>query len=134
MGRRKKKEVSRERVMEELVAIGFARVTDFLCVENNELVVRPTDELSPEAGAAIASIERTGQGFKVKFYDKLKALELLGKHMGMFDGKGGPERQQENNLLEEILKATKKEMDIHDLQELQQTAAAGNDMVEPAGN
>ena len=32
-GKKKRKEVSRERVMEELVAIGFAKVTDFLCVK-----------------------------------------------------------------------------------------------------
>ena len=132
MSRKKKKQVSRERVMEELVAIGFARVTDFLCVKNGELVVQATDALTPETGAAIASIERTTQGLKVKFYDKLKALELLSKLMGLFDGKSFPE-QQENNLLEEILKATREEMDIHDIPELQQTADTGHDMVEPAG-
>ena len=130
MARRKKK-VSRERVMEELVAIGFAKVTDFLCVQNDELVIKSTDTLTPEAGAAIASIERTSQGLKVKFYDKLKALELLGKHMGMFDGKGYQEITQ-NNLLEEILKATQGEMDLHDISELQQAAASGNDLVEPS--
>ena len=65
----------------------------------------------------------------LKFYDKLKALELLSKLMGLFDGKSFPE-QQENNLLEEILKATREEMDIHDIPELQQTADAGDDLVE----
>jgi len=131
-GKRKKKEVSRERVMEELVAIGFAKVTDFLCVKNGELILQSTDALTPEAEAAIASIERTGQGLKVKFYDKLKALELLGKHMGMFDGKAYQETP-ENNLLEEILKATQKEMDVHDISELQQATAFGDDLVEPSG-
>ena len=72
--------------MEELAAIGFARATDCLYVEDNNLAVRPSREISPEAGASIASIERTAGGLKVKFYDKLRALELLGKHMGMFEG------------------------------------------------
>lgn len=131
-GKKKSGEVSRERVMEELVAIGFAKVTDFLCVKNDELVIKSTDALTPEAEAAIASIERTSQGLKVKFYDKLKALELLGKHMGMFDGKGQQEAPQ-NNLLEEIIKATQKEMDIRDISELQQAADSGDDLVESPG-
>ena len=40
---------------------------------------------------------------KVKFYDKLKALELLGKHLGMFAGTGTDPEQ--SNLLEAILSA-----------------------------
>lgn len=118
--------------MEELVAIGFAKVTDFLCVKNDELVIKSTDALTPEAEAAIASIERTSQGLKVKFYDKLKALELLGKYIGMGDGKGRNE-EPENNLLEEILKATQKEIDVHDISELQQASDSGDDLVESPG-
>ncbi|MBQ7340914.1 MAG: terminase small subunit [Oscillospiraceae bacterium] len=124
MGRNKK--ISRERVMEELVAIGFAKATDFLCVQDGELVIKNTDELPGSLEAAIASIEKTTHGWKVKLYDKLKALELLGKCMGMLDGKVLPEK---NNLLEELLKATKEE--IYDLPEIQQEADAGNDLVEP---
>ncbi len=130
MGRKKK--ISRERVMEELVAIGFARVTDFLCIKDGELVIRSPEEQVPQAEAAIASIEKTNHGWKVKFYDKLKALELLGKLMGMFDGGGMPESKR-NNLLEKLLEATKEEMDVHDIPELQQAAAACDDLVEQTG-
>lgn len=125
MGRTKK--ISRKRVLEELVAIGFARATDFLCIKNGELVIRDTDQLKKPTEAAIASIEKTAQGWKVKFYDKLKALELLGKYMGMLDGKALPE-ERKNNLLEELLKATREECD--DLSEIQQKTNAGNDLVE----
>lgn len=128
---RKKKEVSAERVVEELAAIGFSRVTDFLYVENNTLMIRPSEELSAGEKAAIASIERTANGFKVKFYDKLKALELLGKHMGMFDPKQC-QPVHNSNLLEAILAATQEEISTDDIPELQQTADPGHDMVEPA--
>ena len=131
MGRKKK--LSQERVLEELVAIGFARVTDYLYVQDGQLLLRPQEEIGRDAGAAIASIECTNSGVKVKFYDKLKVLELLGKHLGMFDGKASQEEKKENNLLEAILAATQEEVDITDLPEIQQTAESGHDLVEPAG-
>lgn len=132
MGRRRKGEVSERQVIEELAAIGFAKVTDYLYVEDNVLMIRPTEELTEREKAAIAAVERTSSGIKVKFYDKIKALELLGKHIGMFDGKGAP-KGTDNNLLEAILAATREEVDLHDIPELQQAADAGNELVEPAG-
>lgn len=121
----------KERILGELKAIGFARATDYLYTCGDQLVIRSTQELSPEDGAAIAAIERSSSGLKVKFYDKLKALELLGKSCGLFEGAGVQET--ENNLLEVILEATKKEMMLDDIPEAQPAAAADHDLVEQAG-
>ncbi len=118
--------------MQELAAIGYARASDYLSVRGNELIVRPTEELPPEQASAIASIERTSNGLKLKFYDKLKALELLGKCMGMFDGSAAENQDASNNLLEAILTGTKEAIPVHDVPELQQTATAGHDLVEPS--
>ena len=131
---KKRNKPSTKRVAEELAAIGFARATDCLSVEDNALVLKSTKELTPEVGAAIASIERSSSGVKVKFYDKLKALELLGRYMGMFDGLQDRGEREQNNLLEAILAATEKEVATDDLPELQQTADSGHDLVEPPGN
>ena len=125
------KKVTRKRVVEELAAIGFARATDFLCVSDGELTIRSTDALSKTDQAAIASVERSSTGIRIKFYDKMKALELLGKYMGMFDGSGA-DTAKENNLLEAILAATREEVDLDDIPELQQAADACYDLVEPA--
>ncbi len=38
----------------------------------------------------------------LKYSNKLRALELLGKHLGLFDGKGGQSGVHENNLLEAL--------------------------------
>ena len=122
--------ISPDRIIRELKAIGFAKATDYLCIRDNELLLKPSDSLSRADQAAIASVERTSNGIRLKFYDKMKALELLGKAAGMFDG--NPE-VEENNLLEAILQATGGEMDTDDIPEIQQTADAGHDLVEPAG-
>ena len=47
------------------------------------------------------------------------ALELLGKHYGLFEGKEQQEDHKQNNLLAAIIQATEQEVDIHDVSELQ---------------
>ena len=111
-----KKKISPEQVMQELAAIAFARVPDYM--EFQEEDVRLREGLKPLERAAIAAIEKSGTGVKVKFYDKLKALELLGRQIGMFEGKAAVPKS-ENNLLQAIVEATKGEVDISDLPELQ---------------
>ena len=132
MQRKTMKKITPKQVVEELAAIGFARATNFLCVSDGELTIRSTDTLSKADQAAIASVERSTTGIKLKFYDKMKALELLGKYMGMFEGKSS-EEEARNNLLEAILAATQEEVELDDLPEIQQAADDRHDMVEPAG-
>ena len=105
--------ISPEKILEELAAIAFARVPDYMAQENGQIHLR--EDLKPRQRAAIASVESGG---KVKFYDKMKALELLGKHFGLFEAKGTQENR-ENNLLEAILQATAQEVDTVDVSELQ---------------
>ncbi|MBR2937741.1 MAG: terminase small subunit [Oscillospiraceae bacterium] len=73
-----RKKISPERVLQELAAIAFARVPDYMDSDGTLKL-----GLKPLQGAAIASIEKGSAGVKVKFYDKMKALELLGKHFGL---------------------------------------------------
>ena len=125
------KKITKKQVVEELAAIGFARATNFLSVSEGELTIRDTETLSKADQAAIASIERSSTGIKLKFYDKMKALELLGKYMGMFEG-GPKEEEVRNNLLAAILAATQEEVELDDIPEVQQAADACHDLVEPA--
>lgn len=120
-------------VLAELSAIASARVTDFLAVEDGAVVIRSTDKLTPEQAAALCSVEKSAGGIKVKFYDKLKALELLGKHMGLFEN-GQPPGKKENDFMKAFLESSKEVIPTDDIPEIQQAAAAGNDLVESPGS
>lgn len=111
------KKISPEQILRELAAIGFARVPDYMEIADGDVQLK--EGLKPLERAAIASIERSSTGMKVKFYDKMKALELLGKHFGLFEGKESQEELRKNNLLEAILQATQQEVDTYDVSELQ---------------
>lgn len=92
-------EISQDRVVKELARIAFADTADYVQVETRiinrgevkvpiELVVhKETAELSADQRAAIASIKQGAHGVEVKLHDKIKALELLGRHIGMFNDK-----------------------------------------------
>ena len=103
-------EVTQDRVVKELARVAFADATDYACVEtltyeNEDGTVSPvqivspkdTDTRSDDQRAAIAGIKHGANGIEVKLHDKIKALELLGRHIGMFNDKlslsgadGGP--------------------------------------------
>lgn len=90
--------VTQDRVIAELAAIAFSDVSDFASWgEDGELQMLASADLSEEASAAIREVysttstvtfqdggERSTVYKKVKQHDKLKALELLGRHLGMF--------------------------------------------------
>lgn len=102
-------EIRQDQVLFELAKIAFANGSDFAKVvtkkvpqevidpqtgepelvecESQEVEIVDTDKLSANTRAAISGIKRGRNGIEVSSYDKLKALELLGKHMGMFTDK-----------------------------------------------
>lgn len=85
--RQKRTEVTQDRVVQELAAIAFARATDYAKVEGGYVTIRPTDDLTEEQVRAIAGIKEGANGIEIKLNDKEKALELLGRHLGMWNDK-----------------------------------------------
>lgn len=82
--------VNAERVVLELAKVAFAKMTDI--VDSNG---RIKEDASPDDLACIESIKykKSGNEYggsverEVKIASKLKALELLGKHLGMWSDK-----------------------------------------------
>ena len=126
-----KRKINKDRVLRELACIAFANTGDYLEIRDGSLQIRDTHDLSKNALAAVAAIERGTGGLKVKFYDKLKALELLGKYLALFEGTS--QEGEEYGLLEALLLASKKEVKADGIPELQRPADAGSVLVEPAG-
>ena len=85
--RSKRTTVDQDRVVTELAKIAFSNITDFLKIKDNEVVIFDTDSIPPESLAALSTIKTTSEGIIISVYDKVKALEMLGKHLGMFKDK-----------------------------------------------
>ncbi|MFR7321693.1 MAG: terminase small subunit [Blautia massiliensis (ex Durand et al. 2017)] len=85
--RQKRTEITQDRVLQELAAIAFAKTTDYAEIKNECVRIKDTAELDEQQVRAIAGIEEGKFGIKVKLNDKEKALELIGRHLGMFKDK-----------------------------------------------
>jgi len=72
-------EVTQERVVQELARLAF--------VDASVVCVTDFDKLTEDQRAAIQGVKPTNFGWEIKLCDKLKALELLGRHIGMFNDK-----------------------------------------------
>lgn len=104
-------EITQERVIKELALIAFSNYADYAHVVEKKMkaevdgalvdvldedgkpvmyrTVEPvlTEELTEEQKRALAVIKKGRDGLEVKSCDKVKALELLGKHLGIFTDK-----------------------------------------------
>lgn len=89
--RQQRTEVTQDMVVKELAAIAFSRATDYVEIRSNgvcsTVVIKPTSDLSDQQIRAIAGIKEGANGIEIKLNDKEKALELLGRHLGMWNDK-----------------------------------------------
>ena len=82
--RSRRTEVTQDKVLQELRKIAFSSIFDYLQIQNNRVKVFDTENIPPDELPAIAEVKQNYSGISLKLHDKLKALELIGKHLGMF--------------------------------------------------
>lgn len=90
-------EVTSDMVLKELANIGFSDIRKFYHEDGK---LKLPNELDDNSASALGSLEVDeiwgfnidsdsrevqGQTKKIKLYDKLKALEMIGKHIGFFE-------------------------------------------------
>lgn len=85
--RQKRTEVTQDRVVQELSYSAFARATDYVEIVNGVVRIKNTSEMSEEQIRAIAGIKEGANGIEIKLNDKERAIELLGRHLGMWNDK-----------------------------------------------
>ena len=125
-----KLEITRERVLKELASIGFAKATDFLTIQSGRVLIKDSDDVAADKLAALASVKEGMYGVEVKLADKARALEMLGKYLGLFDGTNPEGDTQKNNLFEAIAGAAEGGIDLNEIPEIQSSANVDADVVE----
>ena len=104
--RSKRTGVNADRVVEELAKIAFVNANEV--IDPDTATIR--EDALPEDTAAIQSIKvktfgEDGLEREIKMADKIKALELLGRHLGMFKDKVEVSGlQEEKTKLDDLLK------------------------------
>ncbi len=100
--RSKRTGINQDRVIQELARIAFVNASDVIDPEDASVRLDATEDdlaciqsvkVKTMDGEKGSSIER-----EVKLNDKMKALELLGKHLGMFKDKIELESDMELNI------------------------------------
>lgn len=85
-------QVNADWVLQQLIDIATADAGDYTSIDSTGgIKYTPTDKLTKKQRSAISAIEPTTAGPKIRTYDRIRALELIGKHLGIFD------RQAENS-------------------------------------
>ena len=82
--------ITADRILLEISNIAFGRATDVMDWGPGGVVLRDSSSLPHEVAALISEVSETkptdggGGSVKVKTYDRMKALEMLGRHLGIF--------------------------------------------------
>jgi len=83
-----KSEVTAERIINELALIAFSDITAFVLMGKKGITLQEFKKLPKDVKRCISTIQQNGTGVKAiikfKLYDKVRALELLGKTRAMF--------------------------------------------------
>lgn len=82
--------ITADKVVLELANIAFGKPTSVMTWGPGGVIIKDSESLAPEEAALVSEVSETkptekgGGSLKLKTHDKMKALELLGRHLGIF--------------------------------------------------
>ena len=76
--------IAADDVVRELARIGFGDLRDLVTWGPDGVRLKPSGELAPAAAALVESVSEGPHGIRIKTKPAVRALELLGRHVGMF--------------------------------------------------
>jgi phage terminase small subunit len=101
--REKRTEITQDKVLKELAKLAFADIKDFLSFRTEKTIVDHDKETGEPIidyahvvelkdsdqvdGSLISEVQLKNGELKFKLHDKVKALEMCGRHLGMFKDK-----------------------------------------------
>ena len=90
MQRRSKRiKISQDRVLLELARCAFSDLRRVVSWDSSGVTLLDSSDLKPDEAATVSEITATdtreGKRIKVKLWSKLRALELLSRHLGLFE-------------------------------------------------
>jgi phage terminase small subunit len=71
-------------MINELAKVAMADMTETIRVTGPIVSVKDLSEIPQHLRSCIKSIKTSSNGMEIQFHDKLKAIEVLGKALGMF--------------------------------------------------
>jgi phage terminase small subunit len=86
-----REEVTTNKVLDEFARCGFSNMEDYLEFDDAGVRLKASTELGTKKMAAISEVGEVttehGKTIKFKLHDKIRALENLGEHLGLFPKK-----------------------------------------------
>nr|DAH85050.1 MAG TPA: Terminase small subunit [Caudoviricetes sp.] len=114
--------ITQDRVLRELAKVAFVNANDVIDLDSATVRADAAEEDLACIQAVKVKTSESEMGSsserEIKLYDKMRALEMLGKHLGLFDKRGQDSSNGEKNNLLEAIAATE-EIDTDDLPEVE---------------
>ena len=89
--RAQRTEITQDKVLKELARLGFANMSNYVKWGPSGVTLKSSDELTEDETAAVAEVSETvtesGSTIRFKLHDKKGTLELIGRHLKLFNDK-----------------------------------------------
>lgn len=104
--RSKRTGINQDRVLIELARLGFVNAADLINTEDATVLQGASQDDTSAIQSVKVKTSHTDTGYtverEIKLYDKPRALELMGKHLGMFKDKLDIEAKVGVTIIEDV--------------------------------